>query len=583
MERIGRYEIRRELGRGSMSIVYEGFDSRIDRALAIKVLREHVARDVNARQRFMREARAAGGLSHPNIVTVFDVGQNEGLPFLAMERLSGDTLEERLEEHGARPFGVEAILQLGLQLAGGLDYAHRRGVIHRDLKPANIHIDPDSSLVKIMDFGIAAIERGDRASGHATVAGTPTHMAPEQLTGRTVDERSDLYSLGVVLYELLTGELPFDAPDSEGVIEQVIRHQTRPLKPRDANTPRELVDLVYRLMAREPDSRPGSARQVVEELEEIRSGLHRGVLQTVRQQSSLLRWPLTIGATVAVVLVLGLWYVYRSQTGAIESATYGFGDALASLIAQETAEALILEDTTALSILVSDFSVNPQVEHLHVADAAGVVQASTDPYLRGQPVPDPQGEAVQRDAGSVVLTRNDEGLLQFAVPIRFQARRVGEVRLGLDGSALDATAATTMTMLVLVFTLTILVVAFGSAWMMRRQQRALQRLAWGLKRLARGQVDFRLEAERRDEYSDVYRQFNRLAIRLDEQQAAMQELDSDEDRAEIGDAETVSARLRLQRIDSGPEDTLDLGATPETAAVDDDDAVTALQPGRKGR
>lgn len=572
MERIGRYEIRRELGRGSMSIVYEGFDSRIDRPLAIKVLREHYARDVGARQRFLREARAAGGLSHPNIVTVFDVGQHEGLPYLAMERLSGRTLSELLEHDHRRGFDIEAILKIGLQLASGLDFAHRRGVIHRDLKPANIHVDPDSGLVKLMDFGIAAIERGEESRGLTTVAGTPTHMAPEQLTGKNVDERSDLYSLGVVLFELLSGELPFDAEDAESVIEQVIRHQTRPLRPRDPNTPRELVDLVYRLMAREPDSRPSSARQVVEELEEIRSGLHRGILQTVRHQSSLMRWPLGIGAAVAIVLVLGLWYVYRSQTGAIEAATYGFGDALASLVAQETAEALILEDTTALSILVSDFSVNPQVEHLHVADDNGIVQASTNPFLQGQPVPEPEGRSVEREAGSVVLTRDSAGLLQFSVPIRFQARRVGEVRLGLDGSALDATAATTLTMLALVFSLTVLVVAVGSGWMMRRQQRALQRLAWGLKRLTRGQVDFRLEAERRDEFSDVYRQFNRLAVRLDEKRAVERPGPGSEDVAEYP---------RLHRIQGAPDETLDLSAPPEPPSGDG--SVTPLRGDRTRR
>ena len=568
MERIGRYEIRRELGRGSMSIVYEGFDSRIDRSLGIKVLREHLARDVNARQRFLREARAAGGLSHPNITTVFDVGQHEGLPFLAMERLSGHTLAERLKQDAR--FDVEAILRIGLQLAAGLDYAHRHGVIHRDLKPANIHLDPDSDLVKIMDFGIAAIERGAEQRGSATVAGTPTHMAPEQLSAQRSDERSDLYSLGVVLFELLSGELPFDATDSEAVIDQVVRHQTRPLNPRDPNTPRELVDLVYRLMAREPESRPVSARQVVEELEEIRSGLHRGLLQTVRQQSSLLRWPLGIGAVVAVVLVLGLWYVYRSQTGAIESATYGYGDALASLIAQETAEALILEDTTALSILVSDFSVNPQVDHLHVADAAGVVQASTNPFLQGQPVPGLDGRAVDREAGSVVLARNDDGLLQFSVPIRFQARRVGEVRLGLDGSTLETTAATTLGLLALVFSITVLVVALGVGWMLRRQQRAMQRLAWGLKRLTRGQVDFRLEAERRDEFSDVYRQFNRLAVRLDEHRNASRP----DDATEPLEGPVLHPAMGL------PEDTLDLTApTPTTG----DASVTPLRKDRTRR
>lgn len=536
-----------------MSIVYEGFDSRIDRPLAIKVLRERLARDVNARQRFLREARAAGGLSHPNIVTVFDVGQNDGLPFLAMEHLSGRTLGARLAGDDA-PGSTETVLKIALQLASALDYAHRHGVIHRDLKPANIHFDSDSGLVKIMDFGIAAIDRPDSSQRKTPIVGTPTHMAPEQLLGRGDDARSDLYSLGVVLFELLTGELPFEGGDTDAVIEQVISHSTRPLKPLQHDTPRELVELVYRLMAREPDSRPASARQVVEELEEIRSGMQRGLLQSVRRRSRLWRWPLSIGAAVALVLVFGLSHVYRSQTGAIESATFGFGDALASLVAQETAEALILEDTTALSIMVSDFSVNPQIEHLHVADAAGTVQASTNPFLQGQIVPEPMGTEVDRQSGSVRLTRSADGLLQFSVPVRFQARRVGEVHLGLDGSGLDTTAATTLSMLALVFSITVLVVALGVAWIIRRQQRVLERLTWGLKRLSRGQIDFRLEGDRRDEFSKVYRQFNRLALRLEEQHL----LASGRQRAGNEDRVDLDPTGLPKNVSGQPDETLDI-------------------------
>ncbi|MGB0514940.1 MAG: serine/threonine-protein kinase, partial [Wenzhouxiangellaceae bacterium] len=155
MERIGRYEIVRELGRGSMSIVYEGFDGRIDRHLAIKVLRSRFAGDVNARQRFMREARAAGGLAHPNIVTVFDVGQVDGKPYLVMELLPGGSLEDWLGAENLDRLDIERILDVALQLSRALDYAHRNGIVHRDIKPANIHYDHATGQVKMMDFGIA--------------------------------------------------------------------------------------------------------------------------------------------------------------------------------------------------------------------------------------------------------------------------------------------------------------------------------------------------------------------------------------------------------------------------------------------
>jgi len=518
MERVGRYEIVRELGRGSMSIVYEGFDGRIDRHLAIKVLRQKYARDVNARQRFLREARAAGGLAHPNIVTVFDVGQAEGTPYLVMELLRGGTLEDWLERDRLPELDTGMLIELVIQLARGLAYAHQHGVVHRDVKPANIHYDPKTNVAKMMDFGIAAIERSaeEDADSDGRIAGTMTHMAPELLAGHRANAQSDLYSLGVVFYQLLSGKLPFEANDLETLVQQIARHETRPLKPLRSDTPRELMDLTYRLMALEPESRPATASQVADELSEIRDGIKRGIVQSVRHKSAPWRWPLLIGMGVALVLVLGFNYVYRTQNQAMAETTFGFGEALASLIAQETAEALILEDTTALSVLVSDFAANPEIRYLHISDSKDTIRASTNPYLRGEEVAPPSGPPIERDSGSVQLSHADEGLLEFRVPIRFQARRVGQVQLGLDGSGLDETANATLWMLAIVFCSSLLALGLGLVWMTRRQQFALKRLGWGLKRLQRGQFEFRLETSRRDEFAAVFNQFNRLAVRLDE-------------------------------------------------------------------
>src|SRR6056297_4307306 len=180
------------------------------------------------------------------------------------------------------------------------------------------------------------------------------------------------------------------------------------------------MDLTYRLMALEPESRPATASQVADELSEIRDGIKRGIVQSVRHKSAPWRWPLLIGMGVALVLVLGFNYVYRTQNQAIAETTFGFGEALASLIAQDTAEALILEDTTALAVLVSDFAANPEIRFLHISDTSGTVRASTNPYMRGEQVPSLSGTEIERDSGSVNLTRaEDSGLLEFRVPIRF--------------------------------------------------------------------------------------------------------------------------------------------------------------------
>lgn len=517
MERIGRYQITRELGRGSMSIVYEGFDDRIDRHLAIKVLRQDFARDMTSRQHFLREARAGGRLGHPNIVTVFDVGHADGLPYMVMELLSGDTLADHIGTSPATVLPLDTMLDVAIQLAAALDYAHEHGIIHRDIKPPNIHFDPDSRRIKLMDFGIAAIDpqAGTSGAGHG-VLGTPHYMPPEQLSGEPLDRRSDLYSLGVVLYQLLGGYLPFQGDTVAEVAGAISTQAAQPLRPLHAETPRALTDLVRRLMHGDPAVRPASARQVHEELEDIRAGMRRGILQAVRRQSMLWRWPLAIGTGMALVLALGLSYVYQRQTEAMTQTVYGYGDALASIIAQETAEALILDDTTALGILVADFSANPQVEYLHISDAADMVAASTNPFLQGQRRPVTAGQPVARGTDSIRLLATEGGALEFQAPVRFQARRVGELQLGLDASTLHGIATATLWMLALVFALTLLTALIGLAWMARRHRRAIEHLAWALKRLRGGQTGIRLDGESHHEYTPAYKQFNRLAVALDE-------------------------------------------------------------------
>lgn len=576
MERVGRYEIVRELGRGSMSIVYEGFDGRIDRHLAIKVLRQKYARDVTARQRFLREARAAGGLAHPNIVTVFDVGQAEATPYMVMELLKGGTLEDWLEHDRLPELDTGMLIELAIQLARGLAYAHQHGVIHRDIKPANIHYHPKINVAKMMDFGIAAIAPDadtdhsdgtddENEDGARRIAGTLTHMAPELLAGQRPDAQSDLYSLGVVLYQLLSGRLPFEAQDLQTLIQQIARHDTQPLQALRPDTPRELIDLTYRLMALEPESRPGSATQVADELNEIRDGIQSGIVQAVKRKSAPWRWPLVTGLGVALVLIMGLNYLYRTQNEAMTEIAFGFGEALASLIAQETAEPLILEDTTALSVLVSDFAANPEIRYLHISDTSDMVRASTNPYLRGESTPAMAGTEIQRDSGSVNLTRaEDSGVLEFRVPIRFQARRVGQVQLGLDGSGLDETANATLSMLFVVFFASLLALALGLSWITRRQQLGLKRLGWGLKRLQRGQFEFRLETRRRDEFASTFSQFNRLAVRLDElSRRTKRRIDAEDD--------TAGPPLRIPP-DAVVGETLDLENGNNEAPDDDQDS-----------
>lgn len=260
----GRYEIIKELGRGAMGVVYQAHDPRIDRPVALKVLRPDRVTSQDFVQRFMKEARAIGRLSHANIVTVYDVGQDHETIYIAMEFLEGRPLNEVVRE---KPPAVRDVINIGLQVAEALHYAHGRGIIHRDIKPSNIILD-DDGRIKITDFGIARIEDPEmtRQTQAGEILGTPVYMSPEQVMGKTVDGRSDLYSLGIILYELTTGRRPFSG-DNIAVIFRAIT-QDIPPEPQtaDGDLHPAFAALIMKSMAKEPEKRFQNGRQMADGL-----------------------------------------------------------------------------------------------------------------------------------------------------------------------------------------------------------------------------------------------------------------------------------------------------------------------------
>lgn len=260
----GRHKILKELGKGSMGVVYQAHDPQIDRLVALKVLRPDRVATEEFLQRFMKEAKAIGRLSHPNIVVVYDVGEDQGTAYIAMEFVEGKPLDEIVKSES---FHSEEIIDLGLQVAEALDYAHRKGIVHRDIKPSNIILQPDGQI-KITDFGIARIEdpEATQQTQAGEILGTPAYMSPEQVLGQPVDGRSDLFSLGVILYELATGRRPFRGDNITTIFRNITAED--PQEPLLINPalPPELSRIVVRCLAKSPENRFGSGKDLAEAL-----------------------------------------------------------------------------------------------------------------------------------------------------------------------------------------------------------------------------------------------------------------------------------------------------------------------------
>ena len=272
MEQIGRYKILEKIGQGATSHVYKGFDATLNRYVAVKAIAAEVSGDETLRRRFEREAQSAALLNHPNIITVYDFGQERDKLFMAMELLEGVDLKQALVESRLRT--LDEKLDVLDQICEGLAFAHAHGIVHRDLKPANIHLLPNGQ-VKIMDFGLAR-PSGSDMTRTGLVMGTPHYMSPEQVRGEHVDARSDVFSLGCLFYELLAGRKPFDADSLHSVLYKVMQAEPTPLATAVPELPLALIQVVEKALARSPLDRFQDAAELRAFLGRAREAIARG-------------------------------------------------------------------------------------------------------------------------------------------------------------------------------------------------------------------------------------------------------------------------------------------------------------------
>jgi TolB-like protein len=325
-KQLGPYKILSTLGSGGMGEVYRAQDSRLDRIVALKILPIDVAEDEERMLRFEREAKAASKLSHPNVAHIYEIGSSENIRFIAMECVEGLTLDERIK---TRQLEITEIIDIGMQIADALDEAHHKGIMHRDIKPANVMIK-EKGQVKVLDFGLAKIFRtaGDAAASEintlkktrsGTVFGTVPYMSPEQALGRKVDLRSDIFSLGAVLYEMTTGKLPFSGAGPGEVLDNIIHTQPDAISRFNYNVPPELERIIRKCLEKDADRRYQSSRDLFVDLKNLKRDSDAGIV--VRQRPVLVmprsRFIAIAGAALVLTIAIAaglLWHARSRQT-----------------------------------------------------------------------------------------------------------------------------------------------------------------------------------------------------------------------------------------------------------------------------
>ena len=528
MEVVGRYIIEERIGEGAMADVYRAHDPSIDRVLAIKVLKPEFRQDIGLTGRFLREAKAAGALSHPNIVTIYDVGEADGFPYIAMELLDGVPLDDHLREAGRMSF--RDVTGIGGQIADALDYAHGLGVIHRDIKPSNIMLCNGGRVAKILDFGIARIgEVGRDRSEHAAVRtqfgqvlGTPRYMSPEQAFGLELDHRSDLFSLGVVLYELITGQTAFAGTSIATLALQITQRKPEPLNTVVPGCPRGLRHIVDKLLAKQPDKRFANGAEVAKALRREQQALSAAG-EGRRRLPLQLRLTLVMGAAVGLALLLSIATVLNRQYRAMEQMALTSGTAITRFVANNVALRAVEnaglpaaeQDWLPVQAFIAAASRDSGVRRIVMVDANGIVRGSTDERAIGTRYRPPAAEERLAEAPDQLATATGEDGFRFVRTIRYSGQPFGTIDVVVDRTELDAAARSSRDLLIGLGIALLLVVLALSYAIGQSIARPVERLRKALSDAASGNRDLRISHSRTDAFGELFDAYNGLAESLD--------------------------------------------------------------------
>lgn len=530
---VGRYEVRDRIGQGAMAEVYRAYDPSIDRVLAIKLLKREFRENAECAARFLREARAAGALSHPNIVTIYDVGEADGFPYIAMELLDGEPLDTALKRLGK--LAPDAVLAIASQLAEALGYAHAAGLVHRDIKPANIMLGSDGRSIKILDFGIARVAEANADADNlrtqlGQVLGTPRYMSPEQALGRELDGRSDLFSVGVVLYELLTGRTAFSGSSAATLALQITQANPEPIARLTPDCPGGLRFIVEKLLTKRPERRFASGAELGRALKRERAAFE-AVTGDAEGRARYLplqaRLTLAMAIVTATALLISIGTVLDRQYRAMERMAITSGSSIASFVASNAALRSVENaalppderDWLPVQAFITAAAADRNVQRMTMVDAEGVIRGASDPTLLGRRYAPPRGEPVVHRARDVTVTSVEAASgdgFRFVQPITYAGRSFGLIDVSVAKADLTVAANLSeklMAGLGLLILLVVIAVSYAMAGLLARPVR---RLKAALRDAAMGDLDFRISHRRKDEFGELFDGFNLFTAAMQE-------------------------------------------------------------------
>lgn len=592
---IGRYEIKEKIGEGAMAMVYRAYDPEINRSVALKVLKDDFCVDEEYLARFLREAKAAGALSHPNIVTVFDVGKLDNAPYMMMELLDGKDLGEILAEKKKLP--LEKALIIGLQLGKALDYAHKCGVVHRDIKPDNIIVSPDGTSIKVADFGIARMDDNEEAQKTqvGSVLGTPRYMSPEQALALEVDGRSDLFSVGVIMYEMLTGVKTFDAPNIGTLMTQITQLQPKPITDYYPKLPAGLRQIVNKLLHKKPEKRFQTGGELVAALsKELQAVKEQKEEQSKHKYVPLkVRWSLYMGTIVAAVMLISISVVFNIQSKTMTKQAVDSGASFAKFIATETAISLLSEDWITLETFITEAASRDTFSYLVVVDRLGIIRGASDLERVGLRYEVNEAEELILESDGVKTTsiefEDGNKVFNINAPVLFQDTEVGHIVLGLSQDSLDEVKSVTgwlMFSLALVIILSVVAILFVFGGLIIKPLNVVTKT---MQRFAAGDMDARISLWRNDEIGELFDSFNSMAAEIQRGKAPEGEAQKEDalsktdmrsgltvegadktDNADVAGSETKSASENDSTVLKKDNSGLGVDAEKERAAAPND-------------